>query len=52
MPKEKLQPILATFGRWTIAGNFNLPEEEALNRRFPEIKPLTVRDVLEKRWKA
>ncbi|KAK4032304.1 hypothetical protein C8A01DRAFT_20609, partial [Parachaetomium inaequale] len=52
LPKEKLQHILATFGRWTAAGDFNLPEEESLNRRFPEIQPRTVRDILEQGWKA
>ncbi|KAL3444832.1 NAD(P)-binding protein [Aspergillus insuetus] len=52
LPKEQLQYILAVFGRWTAAGDFDLPDAESLNRRFPEIKPRSVRDVLEERWKA
>ncbi|KAJ0413066.1 NAD(P)-binding protein [Aspergillus carlsbadensis] len=52
LPKEKLQAILSAFGRWTIAGDFNMPEEGSLNQRFPEIKPRSVRDVLEEGWKA
>ena len=52
LPKETLQYILATFGRWSNDGDFDLPEEESLNRRFPEIQPRTVRDVLEQGWKA
>ncbi|OQE24241.1 hypothetical protein PENFLA_c010G03236 [Penicillium flavigenum] len=52
LPKEKLQAILSAFGRWTIAGDFDMPEEGSLNQRFPEIKPRSVRDVLEEGWKA
>ncbi|PKY06268.1 NAD(P)-binding protein [Aspergillus campestris IBT 28561] len=52
MPKEQLQYILATFGRWSNAGGLDLPEDESLNRRFPEIQPRSVRDVLEEGWKA
>ncbi|KAL6230070.1 hypothetical protein BDW75DRAFT_234693 [Aspergillus navahoensis] len=52
LPKEKLQAILSAFGRWTIAGDFDMPEEGSLNQRFPEIKPRNVRDVLEEGWKA
>jgi hypothetical protein len=40
------------FGRWTAAGDFNLPEKDTLNSRFPEIKARTVREILEQRWKA
>ncbi|KAL4758767.1 NAD(P)-binding protein [Aspergillus foveolatus] len=52
LPKEQLQYMLAVFGRWTAAGDFDLPEEESLNRRFPEIQAQTVRMVLEHGWKA
>ncbi|PLN81566.1 NAD(P)-binding protein [Aspergillus taichungensis] len=51
-PKEQLQYILATFARWSNAGDMNLSEEESLNRRFPEIQPRSVRDVLEEGWKV
>ncbi|PLB35797.1 NAD(P)-binding protein [Aspergillus candidus] len=52
LPKEQLQRILATFGRWSNAGDLDLSEDESLNRRFPEIRPRSVRDVLEEGWKA
>jgi hypothetical protein len=52
LPKEQLQYILAVFGLWTAAGDFDLPGAESLNRRFPDIKPRSVRDVLEEGWKA
>jgi hypothetical protein len=50
LPKEKLQAVLSAFGRWTIAGDFNMPEEGSLNQRFPEIKPRSIRDVLQEGW--
>lgn len=52
LPKEQLQYILAVFGRWTSEGEFNLPENDTLNIRFPEIKTRTVREVLEQGWRA
>ncbi|CEL01012.1 hypothetical protein ASPCAL00604 [Aspergillus calidoustus] len=52
LPKEQLQGLLSIFGRWTIAGEFNLPEEGSLNQRFPEIHPRSVRDVLQEGWGA
>ncbi|CAG8907975.1 unnamed protein product [Penicillium egyptiacum] len=52
LPKEQLQYILAVFGRWTAAGHFDLPENDTLNSRFPEIEPRTLRQVMEQGWKA
>ena len=52
LPKEKLQYILAVFGRWTAAGDFDLPENDTLNSRFPDIETRTLRQVIEQGWKA
>ncbi|RHZ56606.1 aromatic alcohol reductase [Aspergillus thermomutatus] len=52
LPKEQLQYILAVFGQWTEAGAFNLPEADTLNKRFPEIKPLSMIELLQQAWKA
>ncbi|PGH28099.1 hypothetical protein AJ80_00357 [Polytolypa hystricis UAMH7299] len=51
-PKEQLQYILATFGTWTAAGDFNLSEQDTLNNRFPEIKTVSINEVLQQGWKA
>jgi hypothetical protein len=50
-PKEQMQYLLAAFGAWTAAGEFNLPEENTLNNRFPDIKPVSLKQVLEQGWK-
>jgi hypothetical protein len=52
LPKENLQYILAVFGRWTAAGDFDLPVNDTLNSRFPEIEARTLRQVMEQGWKA
>ncbi|GMG22393.1 unnamed protein product [Aspergillus oryzae] len=50
--KEQLQYILAVFGQWTEAGAFNLPDEVTLNKQFPDIKPLSMNDLLQAAWKV
>jgi hypothetical protein len=45
-PEPLARQILALLGRWTIEGQFDVLVEASLNRMFPNIKPLTVRDVL------
>ncbi|KAL4876544.1 hypothetical protein BJY04DRAFT_231562 [Aspergillus karnatakaensis] len=47
VPKDVLQRILATFALLFEQGLLDFPEERAVNRLFPEIKPLKVKDVLE-----
>jgi hypothetical protein len=49
-PKEHLQFVLAVFGLWTAAGDFNLPDTDILNKRFPEIQPLSFSELLHKAW--
>ncbi|KAF4763546.1 hypothetical protein HAV15_000578 [Penicillium sp. str.  len=52
LPKEQLQYILAVFGQWTEAGAFNLPDEDIINKRFPDIKPLAMAELLQEAWKS
>ncbi|GJC82993.1 oxidoreductase swnN [Colletotrichum liriopes] len=52
-PKERLQWFLAIFELWMAQGLGRVERGEgSLNELFPEIKPLTARDMLEKYWKA
>ncbi|PGH14143.1 hypothetical protein AJ79_03261 [Helicocarpus griseus UAMH5409] len=52
MPKQKLQAAVAGVGTRAAAGDANLPDEDTLNKRFPQIKPLTMREFLQKAWKS
>jgi len=51
-PKQQLQLMFAAFGMWVVAGFFDLPAEKALNARFPNVKPLTVKQMLDVTWKG
>ncbi|KAK6826422.1 hypothetical protein RU639_005437 [Aspergillus parasiticus] len=50
--KEQLQYVLAVFGQWTEAGVFNLPDEVTINKQFPDIKPLSMNELLQAAWKV
>lgn len=50
-PKERLQWFLAIFEMWMATGKGFVSKEKTLNDLFPEIKPLTVRAMLEKYWR-
>lgn len=49
-PKEALQGVLSTFGRWIEEGLFNFQPKKTLNDLFPEVKTMTVKDILEIHW--
>ncbi|KAH7123445.1 hypothetical protein B0J13DRAFT_455912 [Dactylonectria estremocensis] len=51
-PKEELITLYASLGRLMAMGKFELPIEKALNRRFPDIKMLTVAEMLDNTWKG
>lgn len=51
-PKEMLQPLYAAFGLLMATGRFNMPEEKTLNKKFPEIKTLKAKELLEQAWKS
>ncbi|KAL0937796.1 NmrA-like family protein [Colletotrichum truncatum] len=50
-PKEQLQWFFAIFELWMATGLGRVEREGSLNELFPEIKPLTAREMLEKYWK-
>lgn len=47
-PKERLQWFLAIFEMWMATGQGRVPREGTLNEMFPEIKPLTAREMMER----
>ncbi|KAI8722875.1 NAD(P)-bd-dom domain-containing protein [Fusarium sp. LHS14.1] len=51
LPKEALQGMLATFGLLFDEGQFDFKPERSLNDIFPEIKPVSAKDMLEIGWK-
>jgi hypothetical protein len=54
-PKEQLQFVFAVFGLWFDGGSFDLRPGQGsldLNARFPEIKPLKVKDVLQQLYSS
>jgi len=54
-PKEQLQFIFAVFGLWFDGGSFDLRPGQGsldLNAKFPEIKPLKVKDVLQQLYSS
>ncbi|KAL3475970.1 NAD(P)-binding protein [Aspergillus californicus] len=50
-PKEQLQYFLAVFSLWVAAGDFDLPDTDTLNKRFPDIKPRSMKELLRQAWK-
>ncbi|KAJ3532106.1 hypothetical protein NM208_g8588 [Fusarium decemcellulare] len=50
-PKQVLLPFLSIFQRWMAEGLGQVPIEGSLNEKFPEIKPLKVKDVMDRYWK-
>lgn len=45
-PKPALQGFLAMFSKWSIQGVFDLPEDKALPKKFPDIQTKKLRDVI------
>lgn len=46
-----LQGMLAMFGIMFEEGKFNLEPEQSLNDLFPEIKPMSAKQIVEIGWK-
>jgi hypothetical protein len=42
-----IQGLRALWGGYVLEGRFDIPVDKALNRVFPNIQPLRVKDVLE-----
>ncbi|CAH0024434.1 unnamed protein product [Clonostachys rhizophaga] len=51
-PKEVLLPFLSIFQRWMAEGFAFIPVEGSLNEKFPDIKPLTAQELMQKHWKS
>jgi len=51
-PKPVMHSMIAAFGQWFEDGLFDLRPVRFLNESFPEIKPLTVKEMLDKSWKS
>jgi len=50
VPKEAFQGMISTFELWFEEGVFDFKSEKLLNAVFPEIKPWTVKDILQTAW--
>lgn len=50
-PREFAQAINSAFGIWIDRGDFDFDENTSLNTKFPEIKPIKLKQLLEKAWK-
>lgn len=51
-PKDRLQWFLAIVETWMVTGRARITREGSLNEMFPEIKPLTARQMMERYWKT
>jgi hypothetical protein len=48
---EDLQEMTALVSRLTIAGVFELPDQNRLNDRFPDLQPVNMRQFLQDAWR-
>ncbi|KUJ18607.1 NAD(P)-binding protein [Mollisia scopiformis] len=51
IPREFVQAINSAFGIWVDRGDFDFDEKTSLNTNFPDIKPMKLKELLEKAWK-
>jgi len=52
IPKSLVQGLTSVFGLWLEQGEFDLKPEKFLNETFPDIKPMTMKEMLDKAWAA
>lgn len=45
-PAPIARQLLALLGSWVVGGQFDIPVDKALNKIFPDIKPMGVRELL------
>ncbi|CAG7559176.1 unnamed protein product [Fusarium equiseti] len=50
VPKAVLQSVMAAYGLWVETGGFDLDESRTLNKEFPDIKPISVKNFLREAW--
>ena len=51
IPKEFVQAICSRFGIWVDRGDMNFNEGTSLNQKFPELRTVMLKELLEKAWK-
>lgn len=51
-PVEELKETTALVSRLTVNGVFDLPKENRMNARFPDVRPITMKEFLEKAWRG
>jgi hypothetical protein len=51
IPREFVQAINSRFGIWIDRGDLDFDEKTSLNTKLPEIKPMKLKELLEKAWK-
>lgn len=51
VPKAALDGLAAAFGLLFDNGDVDMNPQSFLNERFPEIKPLKVKEMLDKAWR-
>ncbi|KAH8688704.1 hypothetical protein BGW36DRAFT_434003 [Talaromyces proteolyticus] len=49
-PKEFVQATNSAFGIWIDRGDLDFDENMSLNRKLPEIKPIKLKEFLQKAW--
>lgn len=47
-----MRHFCAVFENWLVDGFYDLPKENTLNEKFPAIKTLTVKEMVEQNWKG
>ncbi|KAI8660270.1 NmrA domain-containing protein [Fusarium keratoplasticum] len=45
-PEALTRQLLALLGIWSVTGQFDIPHEGSLNAKYPDIKPVTIREAL------
>ncbi len=51
IPKESVQAMSSAFGIWVDRGDLDFDEDASLNRKFPELKTIKLKELLERAWK-
>lgn len=52
LPWDAMRQFNAVFENWLVQGYYDLPRENTLNEKFPNIKTLSVKELLEQNWKG
>jgi hypothetical protein len=51
VPKAFMKYLISTHGLWFEEGVYNFKPARFLNEKFPQIKPITVKEILGQAWK-